>query len=157
NGASATPHARPPSRLARRYPLLTPLPAQRLPSEEKCARQFIDEANPNSNVPSSQDSTSRPILGGVKRLTREQVESRKEKAVRFTDNVLGDPDRADEIADESPESYAERKGIEITNPNIRRKTVARIRTKAELEAEIEELQQENQELQDQLDAVADIV
>src|SRR5439155_480047 len=81
----------------------------------------------------------------------EQVESRKEKAVRFTDNVLGDPDRADEIEDESPESYAERKGIEITNPHIRRKTVARIRTKAELEAEIEELQQENQELQDQLD------
>src|SRR5438093_11184091 len=91
-------------------------------------------------------------IGGVKRLTREQVESRKEKAVRFTDNVLGDPDRADEIEDESPESYAERKGIEITNPHIRRKTVARIRTKAELEAEIEELQQENQELQDQLDA-----
>lgn len=93
----------------------------------------------------------------MKRLTREQVESRKEKAVRFTDNVLGDSDRADEIADESVESYAERKRIEITNPNNRRDTVSRAKTKTELEAEIEELQQENEELQDQLDAVADIV
>jgi hypothetical protein len=98
-----------------------------------------------------------PDIGDVKRLTREQVESRKEKAVRFTDNVLGDSDRADEIADESLESYAERKGIEITNPHKRRITVARTRTRAELEAEIEELQQENEDLQEQLDAVADIV
>ena len=93
----------------------------------------------------------------MRRLTREQAESRKEKAVRFTDDVLGDPDRADEIADESLESYAERKGIDITNPHNRRNTMARSRTRTELEAEIEELQQENQELQDQLDAVADIV
>jgi hypothetical protein len=78
-------------------------------------------------------------IGGVKRLTREQAEARKEKAVRFTDNVLDDPDRADEIADESLESYAERKGIEITNPHKRRNTVARTKTRAELQAEIEEL------------------
>ena len=35
--------------------------------------------------------------------------------------------------------------------------MARTKTRADLEAEIDELQQENQDLQDQLDAVADIV
>jgi hypothetical protein len=96
----------------------------------------------------------------VKRLSREQVEGRKEKAVRFTDDVLGDPDRADEIADESVEDYAARKGIEIANPTARKRRSIMARTtksKAELEQEIEDLQQENEELRDQLDAVADIV
>ena len=42
----------------------------------------------------------------VKQLTREQIQSRKDAAVRFTDNVLGDSDRASEIEDESLEDYA---------------------------------------------------
>ena len=93
-----------------------------------------------------------------KTLTRDQLQSRKEKAVRFTRDVLSDPDRADEIADESLDDYAGRRKIQITNPTIRRTAIMpRGKTKAELEAEIEELQEENQELQDQLDAVADIV
>jgi len=99
----------------------------------------------------------------MKRLTRAQVESRKEKAVRFTDNVLGDSERAEEIADESVEDYAERRGIEITSNPARRKrrfaAMARAtgKTKAELEQELDDLKQENEDLQDQLDAVADIV
>ena len=94
----------------------------------------------------------------MKSLTREQLTARKEQAVRFTRGALGDPDRADEIADESLDDYAERRKIPITNPTIRRTAIMpRGKTKAELEAEIEELQAENQELQDQLDAVADIV
>ena len=94
----------------------------------------------------------------MKSLTRDQLQSRKEQAVRFTRDVLGDPDRADEIADESLDDYAERRKIQITNPFIRRSAImARGKTKAELEAEIADLQEENQELQDQLDAVADIV
>jgi hypothetical protein len=94
----------------------------------------------------------------MKSLTREQLQSRKEQAVRFTRDVLDDPDRAEEIADESLEHYAERRKIQITNPFIRRKAImATGKTKAELEAEIGDLQEENQQLQDQLDAVADIV
>jgi hypothetical protein len=96
----------------------------------------------------------------VKRLSRDQAEGRKEKAVRFTDNVLDDPDRADEIADESVEDYAARKGIEIvSNPSgrQRRKLVAKTPTRQELEDRIEELEEENQGLQDQLDSIADIV
>ena len=99
-------------------------------------------------------------MGLVKRLSREQVEGRKEKAVRFTDDVLGDPDRADEIADESPEDYAARKGIEIVSNHAgqqRRKAVANIPTREELKERITELEEENQELQDRLDSIGDIV
>jgi hypothetical protein len=46
----------------------------------------------------------------VKALTRTQLQSRKEKAVRFTRDVLGDPERADEIADESLEVAPEDEG-----------------------------------------------
>ena len=81
-----------------------------------------------------------------------------DKAVRFTRDVLDDPDRADEIEDESLEDYAEGRGITITNPNRGRNAIMPPgRSKAELEAEIADLEEENQELQDQLDAIADIV
>ena len=87
----------------------------------------------------------------MKAVTRDQLQSRKEQAVRFTRDVLGDPERAEEIADESLDDYADRRKIQITNPTIRRTAImARGKTKAELEADIEELQAENQELQDQL-------
>ena len=57
----------------------------------------------------------------VKALTPDQLESRKEKAVRFARDVLGDPDRADEIGDESLEDYAARRKIEIVdNPHLQR-------------------------------------
>jgi hypothetical protein len=94
----------------------------------------------------------------VRTLTRDQLQSRKEKAVRFVRDVLDDPDRAEEIADESVEDYAERRKIQITNPSIRRNAImATNKSKAELEAEIDDLKDENAELQDTLDAIADIV
>jgi len=93
-----------------------------------------------------------------KALTRDQIQSRKDKAVRFTRDMLGDPDRADEIEDESLEDYAERRKFTITNPNQRSThNMADTRTKAELEQEIADLEQENQDLQEQLDSIADIV
>ncbi len=93
-----------------------------------------------------------------KALTRDQLAARKEKAVRFVRDVLADPDRADEIEDESLEDYAARRRIEIVdNPRRRRNAMPKRRTVADLEAEIEELREENEGLQDQLDAVADIV
>ena len=80
----------------------------------------------------------------------------KAKAVRFLRDVLGDDERADEVDDESPEDYAERKRIEI-NPIKRTNAMARTaKTKAELEAEIRELQDENDDLQERLDAIADL-
>ena len=48
-------------------------------------------------------------------MTCDQVESRKEKAVRFLRDVVGDDDRADAVEGESAESYADRKGLVIKN------------------------------------------
>ncbi len=91
----------------------------------------------------------------MKALTREQGAARKEQAVRFVRDVQGDPDRADEIAEESLKNYAERRDFQITNPGKEGRT--RIaRTKADLEQEIADLREENEELQDQFDAIADI-
>ena len=95
-------------------------------------------------------------LALMKALTRDQIQSRKDQAVRFTRDVLDDPERADEIEDESLEDYAERRKFSITNPNGRSTHMADGKTKAELEAQIEDLEAENQDLQDQLDAIADI-
>jgi hypothetical protein len=41
----------------------------------------------------------------VKTRTRDQLQFRNEKAVRFVRDVLGDPDTAQEIAEESLEDY----------------------------------------------------
>jgi hypothetical protein len=93
---------------------------------------------------------------GMKSLTREQLQSRKEKAIRFTRDVLGDPDRADEIADESLEDYAERRKIQLTNIG-KRETVVWHQNKSCYLDQIADLRDENQQLQDQLDAIAHIV
>jgi hypothetical protein len=92
-----------------------------------------------------------------KSLTRDQLQSRKDKAVRFTRDVLSDPERADEIQVETLEDYAQRRRIVLTNPNSRNSQMAIAKTKAELESQIEDLEAENQDLQEQLDAIADIV
>jgi hypothetical protein len=94
----------------------------------------------------------------VKTLTRAELGSRKAQAVRFTRDVLGDPERADEIEAESLEDYAERRRVKLLNSFERRDmNMARSSTKVQLEDRIDELEQENQDVQDQLDAVADIV
>ena len=91
----------------------------------------------------------------MKQLTRQQVQARKDKAVRFTDNVLQDPDRAAEIENESLESYASRRGFQLSNPT--RGGRCGMPTKDELMDRIAELEQENEDLQSQLDDIADIV
>ena len=95
----------------------------------------------------------------MKPLTRAQLEGRKEKAVRFTRDVLGDPDRAEEIEAESLEDYAERRKVTLLNSSKRRTALMpkSTKTKADLEDQIAELQDQNEELQDQLAAIADIV
>jgi hypothetical protein len=42
--------------------------------------------------------------------TLEQHQSKTHKAVRFLRDVLGDDERAEEVEDENPEDYADRKG-----------------------------------------------
>jgi hypothetical protein len=92
----------------------------------------------------------------VKSLTREQLQSRKDKAVQFVRDLKGDPERAAEIEDECLEDYAERRKIQLINTG-RARSMANGRTKEDLPNEIDDLRAENQDLQDQLDAIADIV
>jgi hypothetical protein len=120
----------------------------------------------------------------VKTLTRDQVQGRKEKAERFVRDVLGEDDRADEIADESLEEYADRRKIQLadnprgghmtvraSNPRQKKPVVAavsssngtpratnalEIQTAAEQLSQLNELQKENERLQDQLDRIADV-
>ena len=91
----------------------------------------------------------------MKTLTRRQLESRKAKAVRFTRDVLSDDDRADEIEDESLDEYAERRHIKLTNPKGARKMP--IKTRRELLDRIAELQDENEELREKVDSIAEII
>ena len=93
----------------------------------------------------------------MKKLTRDQLESRKDKAVRFLRDVLGDPDRAEEIESESLDDYADRRRIQLVNPKKGSRMAHRTETRRELLERIQELEQQNEELQDQLDQVADIV
>jgi hypothetical protein len=53
-------------------------------------------------------------------VTLEQVEARKAKAARFARDVLKDDDLADDLEDETPESYAERKRLAFSNAGERR-------------------------------------
>jgi hypothetical protein len=96
-------------------------------------------------------------------LTREQAQARKDAAVRFAENVLDDPDKADDIESEDLDDWIERKRITLID-NTGKRSLKKMangngdpRTKAELLDEIDQLQQDNQDLQDALDAVADIV
>jgi hypothetical protein len=91
----------------------------------------------------------------MRTLTRKQLESRKAQAVRFTRDVLGDEDRANEIEDESLEDYAQRKAIRLTNPKGVRKMAAP--TRRELLEHIDQLEQENETLQSQIDEIGDII
>ena len=92
------------------------------------------------------------------KLTRDQVASRKDKAVRFVRDVLDDPDRADEIESESLDDYATRRRIQLLNPRTRKMAIAkRVQSRQELQDRIHELEEENETLQDQLDQITDIV
>jgi ribosome assembly protein YihI (activator of Der GTPase) len=53
---------------------------------------------------------------GTKEKTYEQAEAAQRKAVRFLRDVVGDPEKADEIEALTVEEYADRKGFMLTNP-----------------------------------------
>lgn len=94
----------------------------------------------------------------------DQVLAMQEKAVRFLRDVVGDPHRADEFAEMTPEQYAEHKHITIvSNPasgitilieGDRRMAKP---TREELEDRIDELEDENQALRDKLGSITDIL
>jgi hypothetical protein len=91
--------------------------------------------------------------------TLAQVAAMQKKAVRFVSDVLDEPEHAEEIEELSPEEYAERKRIRITNPREKRglnhMAVSRP-SRSKLEERIEELEQENEALTEKLDSILDI-
>ena len=98
------------------------------------------------------------------KLSREQIEARKEKAVRFVRGVLGDPDRADEIAGESLEDYAARRKIQMSNPERKLimprapKTIRDYKAEVDdLKDQVSELEEENEALAGQLDEIQEIL
>ena len=97
----------------------------------------------------------------------DQVAVAQDKAVRAAENLQQDDDLADELASLSVEEYAARRGWEIvSNPNgSERKTTMAATSKAtqnlakrveELEAENEQLIDDNQYLTEQLDEIRSI-
>ncbi len=95
------------------------------------------------------------MIASVK-LSRDQLASRKERAVRFVRDVLDD-DRAEEIESESLDDYAARRRIQLLNPKKGNLMAQRTKSRQELQQRIRELEEENEQLQDQVDQVADIV
>lgn len=103
----------------------------------------------------------------MKKLTREQVESRKRQAVRFVRDVVGDPDRADEIADESLEDYAARRKIQISNPSRKERIMAKRKSAPsyndlvdrinELEGELEDVEEERDALAEQVEQIEEVL
>lgn len=101
-----------------------------------------------------------------KRRTLRQVETAQRRAELAARNLLQDDDRADEIAEMTPQEYAESKGISISNPHKKlnqngglnmptiRDLTATVR---EQKKQISELEGENQELQDRLSEIRGIV
>jgi len=91
----------------------------------------------------------------MKALTREQLQKRKESAVRFARDVREDDELADQIENESLEEYADHRHIRLLNPTRKEKNMP-VPTRRELMERIEELEGENEQLQSRLDEIADL-
>ncbi|MCC6591159.1 MAG: hypothetical protein IT168_31020 [Bryobacterales bacterium] len=83
------------------------------------------------------------------RKTLDQVITAQQRAINLMLNV-GDEDRAQEFASMDPEEYAERKGIEITEPNPTKGALTMARQQKPTRAELE---QENAELKQRLESI----
>ena len=90
-------------------------------------------------------------------MTYDQVQAKKEKAERFVRDVIGDDDRADEIADETVEDYAGRKRLVINSGRTRTTMANGNPSKQDLLDQVADLQDENDALQAQLDAIQDVL
>ena len=92
--------------------------------------------------------------------TLDQVVAMQAKAVRFMNDVVGDPHHADKIESLGPEEYAERKGVRIENPKSRRigaePMATRRPSRTELEERVEELEQENETLSEKIENILNI-
>ena len=77
-----------------------------------------------------------------KRVTREEAEGKRQKAVDFLDRI-GQPDKADEFRDMSTEEYIQHKGLQVTNTNRRRNCsmAANNLTKSDLQEQLDSIEE----------------
>jgi hypothetical protein len=92
----------------------------------------------------------------MKVLTRSEAEAKRRKAVEFLRRI-GDDDLAEEFEGMDAAGYAAHKGAElIENPTRRHLSMARMKSKAEVQAELDEAQDYIEELEAKLDDIAGI-
>ena len=99
----------------------------------------------------------------ARKVTLQQAETARGRAVRAAENLLDDPDRADDFAGMDAREYAVSKGWDIVeNPRAGAqkgaKTMATLKEKVkELQDELEGKDSYIEELESQLDAITEIV
>ena len=92
----------------------------------------------------------------MKTLTRSDAETKRRKAVEFLRRI-GNDDLAGEFEGMDAAEYAAHKGAElIENPGRRRKSMARLKSKAQLQAELDEAEDYIEELEAKLDNIVGI-
>lgn len=93
----------------------------------------------------------------MKLMTRSEAETKRRKAVEFLRRI-GQEDDAERFEAMDAKEYAEHKGAELLeNPRRRYLQMARPKTKAEMEAELDEANGYIEELEAKLDDIAGIV
>jgi hypothetical protein len=75
-----------------------------------------------------------------KALSYDEIARRQEQAVNFLLNVVGDPDKAEEIESLSVEEYAERKGFALANPSTPTRSEKKMETVSCEDANLEQSQ-----------------
>jgi hypothetical protein len=96
-------------------------------------------------------------IKAVSTLTLRQLQSRKDKAVRFLRDVLNDPDRAEEVQEETLDDYAKRRRIQLLNPTRRKSQVPTGQTKADLARTLDEIADLTDEALDPENSREDVV
>ena len=92
----------------------------------------------------------------MKFMTPGEAETKRQKAVEFLRRI-GNDDLADEFYGMSPQDYAEHKGAQLMeNPNRRKGTMARIKSKVELESELDEANEYIEQLEGKLNDIVGI-
>jgi len=90
------------------------------------------------------------------KLTPSEAETKRLKAVDFLRRI-GNDDLADEFEGMNAAEYAERKGAELVeNPTRRSRVMPRLKTKAEVQADLDEANDYIEELEAKLDDIAGI-
>ena|ERR1051326_969417 len=96
-----------------------------------------------------------------KRMTRREAETAKKRAASFVEHVLDDSDHAQEIDYLDLDSWAEKRGVTITNPakgaNMATEKTLRKLSKDELIDRVMEVEDENSTLTEKLDEINSIV